>query len=118
MTQTGTAVSRIMAALKEQRASIGVWGCGHIGASGMYHFSRKGIRCVGFDVAPGRVQEIREGRFLSTDVVATAHVEARTQYVVATSDWTQMKSEGIAIHIVAVPTERGADPSSAILEDA
>jgi nucleotide sugar dehydrogenase len=117
MTDTDVSLRGMLPALLEQRASIGVWGCGHIGASAMYHFSRKGVRCVGFDVAPGRVGEIREGRFLSTDVVPSGRVEARTQNVKATTNWSDLKSEQVAVHIVAVPTERGADPSSAILED-
>lgn len=108
---------KLIEALRSQTASIGVWGCGHIGASAIFHFSRQGIRCVGFDVAPGRVQEIREGRFLSTDIVPSGRVGARTQNVVATTDWTDLKSEHVLVHLVAVPTERGADPSSAILED-
>jgi nucleotide sugar dehydrogenase len=117
MTSTDTHVSRTISGLREQRLSIGVWGCGHIGASGMYAFSQQGIRCVGFDVAPGRVQEIREGRFLSTDIVPSGRVEARTQNVKATTNWADLKGESVAVHLIAVPTERGADPSSAILED-
>lgn len=117
MTATNTDVSTLLEALRTRRVSVGVWGCGHIGASAMYHFSRQGIRCAGFDVAPGRVQEIREGRFLSTDAVPTGRVEARTRNVVATTDWSDLRREHVAVHLIAVPTERGADPSSAILAD-
>jgi nucleotide sugar dehydrogenase len=114
---TESSVDRAVDALRTQRVSVGVWGCGHIGASAMYYFSRQGIRCAGFDVAPARVEEIREGRFLSTDVVPSGRVEARTQNVKATTEWTDMKRQSILVHLIAVPTERGADPSSAILED-
>jgi nucleotide sugar dehydrogenase len=117
MSEAPTAAAKTIEALLAQEASIGVWGCGHIGASAMYHFSRKGIRCAGFDVAPGRVQEIREGRFLSTDVVPSGWVEARTQNVMATTEWGDLKAQNVLVHLIAVPTERGADPSSAILED-
>jgi UDP-N-acetyl-D-mannosaminuronate dehydrogenase len=59
--------TRTVEALEAGRLSVGVWGCGHIGASAMYHFSRKGVQCVGYDIAESRVQEILDGRFLATD---------------------------------------------------
>lgn len=104
-------------ALRSGRVSLGIWGCGHIGASAMFHFAARGVRCVGYDIAESRVQEIREGRFLTTDVVPTGRVEAAPSRVTATTEWRNMKSAAVAVHIVAVPTERGAEPSSAALED-
>jgi nucleotide sugar dehydrogenase len=82
----------------------------------MYHLGRKGIRCIGYDVEESRVREIREGRFLSTDVVPSGRVRDRDTNVEATRDWTELKSRKVAVHIIAIPTERGAEPSSAALE--
>src|SRR5947209_4521957 len=108
---------RTVDALMSQTAGLGVWGCGHIGASAMYHFSRQGVRCIGYDIAGTRVQEIREGRFLSTDVVPTGRLREANPNVTATTDWRDMVTSNVAVHLVAVPTERGAEPSSAALED-
>src|SRR5947209_14598418 len=108
---------RTVDALKSQNAALGVWGCGHIGASAMYHFSRQGVRCVGYDIAASRVQEIREGRFLTTDIVPTGRLREENPNVTATTDWHDMVTNQVAVHLVAVPTERGAEPSSAALED-
>jgi nucleotide sugar dehydrogenase len=107
----------ILAALRGQRASIGVWGCGHIGASAMYHFAQRGIRCIGYDIDKTRVAEIRQGRFLATDIVPEGRLEAERTPVTATTNWREMKDHAVAVHIIAVPTERGAEPSSAVLED-
>jgi nucleotide sugar dehydrogenase len=109
--------NRTVEALKSQSVALGVWGCGHIGASAMYHFSRQGVRCVGYDIAATRVQEIREGRFLTTDVVPTGRLREENPIVTATTDWHEMVTNRVAVHLVAVPTERGAEPSSAALED-
>ncbi|HEX6507503.1 MAG TPA: UDP binding domain-containing protein [Chloroflexota bacterium] len=114
---TSPTARRTVDALLAQEASIGVWGCGHIGASAMYHFSLKGVRSIGFDIADTRVQEIRQGRFLSTDVVPSGRLEASHDNVTATTDWRTMKAHRVAAHIISVPTERGAEPSSAALED-
>jgi nucleotide sugar dehydrogenase len=104
-------------ALQEQSVAIAVWGCGHIGASAMFHFSRKDIRCIGYDIADSRVQEIRQGRFLATDVVPAGRMEAHASNVTATTNWRDIIGARAAIHIISVPTERGAEPSSAALED-
>ena len=109
--------TRTVDALKSRSVSLGVWGCGHIGASAMYHFSRHGVRCVGYDIAASRVQEIRDGRFLTTDVVPTGRVREQNPNVTATTDWHEMVANNVAVHLIAVPTERGAEPSSAALED-
>lgn len=108
---------RTIEALTSQTAAIGVWGCGHIGASAMYHFSQRGIRCSGYDIVQSRVEEIRDGRFLSTDTAGIERLEATRAPVTATTEWRDLKGRGIAVHIIAVPTERGAEPSSAALED-
>ena len=108
---------RTVEALKARSVSLGVWGCGHIGASAMYHFSRQGVRCIGYDIAGTRVQEIREGRFLTTDAVPSGRVREANPNVSATNDWRDVAAHDVAVHLVAVPTERGAEPSSAALED-
>lgn len=121
LAEKGTRVTEkqrsVVADLRAQRASIGVWGCGHIGASAMYHFSQKGVPCVGYDIAETRIAEINDGRFLSTDTAGIERLESTVAPVRATTSWRELKSHRVAVHIVAVPTERGAEPSSAALED-
>jgi nucleotide sugar dehydrogenase len=109
--------TQVVQALMAQQASLAVWGCGHIGASAMYHFSGKGVRCVGYDIAATRVEEIREGRFLTTDTAPVDRTEAGRHRVEATTSWRDLIPHRVAVHIISVPTERGADPSSAALED-
>ena len=106
-----------VAALRDGSASLGVWGCGHIGASAMYHFSRRGIRCIGYDITESRVEEIRQGRFLSTDIAPSGRLRARGIPVTATADWRELKTARAVVHVISIPTERGAEPSSAALED-
>lgn len=114
---TNEGIDHTIAALLSGNAAIGVWGCGHIGASAMYHFSNRGVRCIGYDITEQRVREIREGRFLSTDTAGIERLESASPLVTATTDWRELKAHPIAVHIIAVPTERGAEPSSAPLED-
>lgn len=109
--------ARTVEALVRHDASLGVWGCGHIGASAMYHFSRRGIPCVGYDIVASRVNEVRAGHFLATDPIPSGHIGDGVAPVTATTDWRELRRHNVAVHIISVPTERGAEPSSAALED-
>jgi len=109
--------SRLVQGLLDQQLWLGVWGCGHIGASAMYHFSQRGVQCIGYDITSRRVQEIQEGRFLATDTVTAKQGVELTARVQATTRWQDMKDRSVAVHIIAVPTERGAEPSAASLAD-
>ncbi|HZU14144.1 MAG TPA: UDP binding domain-containing protein [Chloroflexota bacterium] len=110
-------VDRAVERLQQGSVALGVWGCGHIGASAMYHFCQQGVRCIGYDIADTRVSEIRDGHFLSTDTAGIERLESPGAPVIATTDWRRMIDQRVLFHIIAVPTERGADPSSAALED-
>ena len=38
-------------AVRAGQIGAAVWGCGHIGASALFHLAVAGVRCFGFDVA-------------------------------------------------------------------
>jgi UDP-N-acetyl-D-mannosaminuronate dehydrogenase len=55
-----------LAAVRSGELGAGVWGCGHIGASALFHLAVAGVRCAGYDLSPERVRAIEQGCFLST----------------------------------------------------
>jgi nucleotide sugar dehydrogenase len=104
--------------LRSRKRAVGIWGCGAIGSSAAYYLGRVGLRCIGYDIVEERVREIREGRFQTT----SAHVETVTTPeqpldVTGTTRWRDLEAANIGVHLVCVPTERAAEPSSAALED-
>ena len=44
--------------LKSKKLKIAVWGTGYIGLSTMVYFSKKKIRCVGYDVDESKIKKI------------------------------------------------------------
>lgn len=86
-------------ALRDGRARVCVWGLGHIGWSTVEALLEAGIRTHGFDVSESRVGELlaavgnEGGLTLSADQKLTA-------------------VDDVAVHFVAVPTEREAAPYS------
>jgi nucleotide sugar dehydrogenase len=113
---------QFLAAVRAGEIGVGVWGCGHIGASALFHLAMAGVRCVGYDVAPERVRAIREGRFLSTALThptapdATPDTASVPLNIQAFGDWRELIGRKLRVHLICVPTDQGADPSSTALE--
>ena len=47
--------------LKSKKFKIAVWGTGYIGLSTMVYFSKKKIKCVGYDINHEKVRKINSG---------------------------------------------------------
>lgn len=118
-----TRTREFLGAVRSGAVGAGVWGCGHIGASALFHLAVAGVRCVGYDVSADRVRAIQEGRFLSTAVThppppsATPDTATAPLLVKASTDWRDMIDQRVGMHLVCVPTDHGYDPSSDALED-
>ncbi len=117
------ATRQFLAAIRSGRIGVGIWGCGHIGASALFHLAVAGVRCFGYDVSPERVRAIAEGRFLTTEVThpappaVTPDTTTAPLRIHASTDWRQMVDHRIGLHLVCVPTDRGRDPSAAALQE-
>ena len=101
--------------------AIGVWGTGYIGYSTMASFAYNGVRCIGVDVLPGKVEAINRGivpvenldKWLSFDVKPLVE----SGLIKATTDWKELIRPDVAVHMIAIPTEKDGAPYDAILED-
>ena len=114
----GERVDAFVKDLEARRTAIGVWGSGAIGSSAAYYFARHGLRCIAYDISKERVREIREGRFQSTAPQGEDEAPRGADLgVTATSHWRDLEKESISVHLIAVPTERAAEPSGAALAD-
>lgn len=118
-TRPDDAVETLLADLQTRECSIGIWGAGAIGSSAAYYFAQVGFRCVAYDISKERVREIQEGRFQSTAAQMNGGIcQARPDLdVKATTHWHDLEKENVSVHLVSVPTERGAEPSGAALAD-
>ena len=47
--------------LRSKKFKIAVWGTGYIGLSTMVYFSKKKIKCVGYDINHEKVRKINSG---------------------------------------------------------
>ena len=47
--------------LKSKKYKIAVWGTGYIGLSTMAYYSKKKIKCIGYDIDKSKVKKINRG---------------------------------------------------------
>lgn len=114
-----------MISLKEQlrmgTRRVGIWGLGYLGFSSMAHFAREGVSCIGTDPLEERVEDVNRGRTaipgLDMWLGFDTQPLAEAGLIRATMDWKELVAEDIAVHLVAVPTERMGEPYDEPLRD-
>ncbi len=100
---------------------VGVWGTGYIGFSTMANFAANGVACLGTDVIQSVVDTINQGRapipnleywlgFPVEPLVSSGMMRA-------TTNWKDLINEDIAVHMIAVPTEKDDKPWDEALID-
>jgi nucleotide sugar dehydrogenase len=107
--------------LKQGTRRVGIWGLGYLGFSSMAHFARDGVSCIGTDPLEERAEDVNRGRTTipSLDMWLGFDTQplAGAGLMRATTDWKELVAEDIAVHLVAVPTERMGEPYDEPLRD-
>lgn len=107
--------------LRNGEKSIGIWGIGYIGYSSMAHFASRGVRCLGTDVDTGKVDRINKGVLPIHNIEYWLGFDTRplvtSGMMRATTDWQQLISEDIPVHLICIPTEKDDIPYNGILVD-
>lgn len=100
---------------------IAVWGTGFIGFTTMANFARNGASCVGYDIDSNKVKTINGGKIPIENLEYWLGFEIKdlvnSGLMRATDDWKEIIDKDIAVHFVAIPTEKGGEPYDDILID-
>ena len=101
--------------------TIGIWGIGYIGYSSMAYFASGGVKCLGTDVDAGKVDQINKGILPIQNIEYWLGFDTKplvtTGMMKATTDWQQLVSADIPVHLVCIPTEKDDVPYDGILID-
>jgi nucleotide sugar dehydrogenase len=111
--------------LKEQllrgEKIIGIWGLGYIGFSSMAYLARAGAACLGTDVFEQRVKDVNLGKAeipnLNYWIAFDTKLLAQSGLMKATTDWKQLIDPKVAVHFIAIPTEKDGKPFFDYLKD-
>ena len=100
--------------LKSKKYKIAVWGTGYIGLSTMVYFSKKKIKCVGFDINKEKIKKINSGVLPLADLKKWFGFDikslVKSNYLKATSDYKELITEEFLVHFIAIPTEKNGKP--------
>lgn len=100
---------------------VGVWGTGYIGFSTMAFFAKHGVRTIGYDISPERVNVINSGKYIIKELKAWLNFPieplVREGYIKATSNHDDLVRQKAIVHFVAIPTEKEGEPYFEILKD-
>ena len=100
--------------LKSKKFKIAVWGTGYIGLSTMVYFSKKKIKCVGYDIDKEKVKKINLGVLPLLDLKSWFGFDIKglvnQNYLKATSNYKDLITEDFLVHFIAVPTEKDGKP--------
>ena len=97
---------------------IGIWGLGYIGYSSMAYFASKGIKCLGVDVDVEKVDKINRGNLPIDNIEYWLGFDTKplvkSGLMKATTDWTELISKDIPVHLICIPTEKDDVPYDGI----
>jgi len=100
--------------LKSKKYKIAVWGTGYIGLSTMVYFSKKKIKCVGFDINKEKIKKINSGVLPLADLKKWFGFDikslVKSNYLKATSNYKELITEEFLVHFIAIPTEKNGKP--------
>ena len=100
--------------LKSKKYKIAVWGTGYIGLSTMVYFSKKKIKCVGFDINKEKIKKINSGFLPLADLKKWFGFDikglVKSNYLKATSNYKELITDEFLVHFIAIPTEKNGKP--------
>ena len=100
--------------LRSKKFKIAVWGTGYIGLSTMVYFSKKKIKCIGYDINKEKVKKINSGVLPLPDLKNWFGFDikglVKQNYLRATSNYKDLISEDFLVHFIAIPTEKDGKP--------
>jgi nucleotide sugar dehydrogenase len=93
---------------------VAVWGTGYIGFSTMANFAVNGVACLGTDVVQSIVDTINQGRVpipnLEYWLGFPVEPLVKSGMMRATTNWKELLNEEVAVHMIAIPTEKDDKP--------
>lgn len=100
---------------------IGIWGVGYIGYSSMAHFASKGVICLAVDIDTEKVDKINRGNLPIDNIEYWLGFDTKplvkSGLMKATTDWADLISKDIPVHLMCIPTEKDDVPYDGILID-
>lgn len=102
--------------LQSREAVVGIFGLGYVGLPLMLRFSTAGIRVIGFDIDPAKVERLNAGQSYIKHISNSQIASAREAGFEATVDFSRTAELDCAILCVPTPLTRHREPDLSYIE--
>jgi UDP-N-acetyl-D-glucosamine dehydrogenase len=104
-------MQRLLKRLSARQAVVGVLGLGYVGLPLVRAFSRGGLRCVGFDVDPKKIEKLLAGHSYIKHIPSSMIRELLGKgHFDATTDFSRLRECDALIICVPTPLTKSRDP--------
>ncbi|MEM6730480.1 MAG: nucleotide sugar dehydrogenase [Myxococcota bacterium] len=109
--------SELLRKIESRGATVGILGLGYVGLPLMLTFARKGVRCLGFDVDPKKVERINRGEsyiaHIPSDPIASLASDGLLE---ATDDFSRAAEADALLLCVPTPLNAHREPDMTYVE--
>jgi UDP-N-acetyl-D-glucosamine dehydrogenase len=107
----------LLEAIESQKALIGVVGLGYVGLPLAREFTRGGMRVLGFDVDPAKVEALSAGKsYIEHIPAATVKDMVKSGRLEATTDFDRLKEPDCILICVPTPLTKMREPDMTYVE--
>jgi UDP-N-acetyl-D-glucosamine dehydrogenase len=116
-TDVPNAASKLEAKLRDKSAVVGIMGLGYVGLPLISAFTSAGIRCLGFDVDPAKVEALRAGESYIRHIPSASVAKwIGGGWFEATTDMSRLKEADAILICVPTPLTDARDPDLRYVE--
>ena len=109
MPKSASTSNRVLAALKDKTATIGIVGLGYVGLPLLLRYSEVGYHVIGFDIDPEKIDALERSESYIQHI-ASERVAAARQNFSATTEFSRVGDCDAVILCVPTPLTKNRDP--------
>jgi UDP-N-acetyl-D-glucosamine dehydrogenase len=102
--------ARLLAAIKNRTARVGIIGLGYVGLPLARAFAGKGFPVLGFDIDPAKVERLRRGDSYIGHIPASTIAQMRAEGFDATADFQRLHEADAILICVPTPLTEAREP--------
>lgn len=103
--------------IADKKVTVGIFGLGYVGLPLALRFAGVGVRVLGFDIDPQKVEQLNDGRSYIERILPESIATARQQGFAATTDFSRVDELDAMLICVPTPLNAYREPDLSFVEN-